>query len=60
MKLGWELLASGGAARLLAQNQAPVIEVADYTGSPKILNGRNKILHPAIHDGHRHWAAEPG
>jgi phosphoribosylaminoimidazolecarboxamide formyltransferase/IMP cyclohydrolase len=49
--LGWELIASGGTARLLSQNQIPVTEVAEYTGSPEILDGRVKTLHPAIHGG---------
>jgi phosphoribosylaminoimidazolecarboxamide formyltransferase/IMP cyclohydrolase len=49
--LGWELIASGGTAALLRENQAPVTEVADYTGSPEILGGRVKTLHPAIHGG---------
>ncbi len=49
--LGWELLASGGTARILTQNQIPVIEVAEYTGSPEILGGRVKTLHPAVHGG---------
>lgn len=49
--LGWELLASGGTARLLAENGLPVTEVADYTGSPEILGGRVKTLHPAVHGG---------
>jgi phosphoribosylaminoimidazolecarboxamide formyltransferase/IMP cyclohydrolase len=49
--LGWELLASGGTARLLDQNQVPVTEVAAYTGSPEILDGRVKTLHPSIHGG---------
>ncbi len=49
--LGWTLLASGGTAKLLRQNQVPVTEVADYTGSPEILGGRVKTLHPAIHGG---------
>ncbi len=49
--LGWTLLASGGTARLLRENQIPVTEVADYTGSPEILGGRVKTLHPAIHGG---------
>ncbi len=49
--LGWTLLASGGTARLLQQNNLPVTEVADYTGSPEILGGRVKTLHPAIHGG---------
>ncbi len=49
--LGWSLLASGGTAKLLRENQIPVTEVADYTGSPEILGGRVKTLHPAIHGG---------
>jgi len=49
--LGLTLLASGGTARLLRENSIAVIEVADYTGSPEILGGRVKTLHPAIHGG---------
>jgi len=49
--LGWTLLASGGTARLLRESGLPVTEVADYTGSPEILGGRVKTLHPAIHGG---------
>ncbi len=49
--LGWELLASGGTAKLLRENNIPVIEVAEYTQSPEILGGRVKTLHPAIHGG---------
>lgn len=50
-RLGWRLLASGGTAKLLKKNDLPVTEVADYTGSPEILGGRVKTLHPAIHGG---------
>ena len=49
--LGWTLLASGGTAKLLHENNIPVTEVADYTRSPEILGGRVKTLHPAIHGG---------
>jgi phosphoribosylaminoimidazolecarboxamide formyltransferase/IMP cyclohydrolase len=49
--LGWRLLASGGTAKLLRESQIPVTEVADYTGSPEVLGGRVKTLHPAIHAG---------
>jgi phosphoribosylaminoimidazolecarboxamide formyltransferase/IMP cyclohydrolase len=49
--LGWTLLASGGTAKLLRENGIPVTDVADYTGSPEILAGRVKTLHPAIHGG---------
>jgi phosphoribosylaminoimidazolecarboxamide formyltransferase/IMP cyclohydrolase len=50
-ELGWSLIASGGTARSLRENGLPVTEVADYTGSPEILGGRVKTLHPAIHGG---------
>ena len=49
--LGWTLLASGGTAKLLRENNIKVTEVADYTKSPEILGGRVKTLHPAIHGG---------
>lgn len=49
--LGWTLLASGGTARLLRENDISVTEVADYTRSPEILGGRVKTLHPAVHGG---------
>ena len=49
--IGWTLLASGGTAKLLHGNGLTVTEVADYTGSPEILGGRVKTLHPAIHGG---------
>ena len=46
-----ELLSTGGTARLLADNGVPVIEVADYTGFPEMMDGRLKTLHPKIHGG---------
>ncbi len=49
--LGWTLRASGGTAKTLRAADLPVTEVADSTGSPEILGGRVKTLHPAIHGG---------
>lgn len=49
--LGWKLIASGGTAKMLRDHSLPVTEVAEYTGSPEILDGRVKTLHPAIHGG---------
>ena len=49
--LGWNLLAAGGTAKLLHENNINVTEVADYTKSPELLGGRVKTLHPAIHGG---------
>ena len=50
-ELGVEILSTGGTAKLLADAEIPVIEVADYTGFPEMLDGRVKTLHPKIHGG---------
>ncbi len=49
--LGVEILSTGGTAKLLAQHRIPVVEVADHTRFPEMLDGRVKTLHPAIHGG---------
>ncbi len=49
--LGFQIISSGGTAKLLASNKIPVTTVATYTGFPEILNGRVKTLHPKIHGG---------
>jgi phosphoribosylaminoimidazolecarboxamide formyltransferase / IMP cyclohydrolase len=49
--LDYELVASGGTARLLRQTSLTVLDVAEVTGSPEMLGGRVKTLHPAIHGG---------
>jgi phosphoribosylaminoimidazolecarboxamide formyltransferase/IMP cyclohydrolase len=46
-----ELISTGGTAKALCDALIPVVEVADYTGSPEILDGRLKTLHPKIHGG---------
>ena len=46
-----EILSTGGSARALADADIPVIEVADHTGFPEIMDGRVKTLHPKIHGG---------
>jgi AICAR transformylase/IMP cyclohydrolase PurH len=48
---GVRLLSTGGTAKLLAQAGLKVTEVAKHTGSPEILDGRVKTLHPKIHGG---------
>ena len=48
---GVEILSTGGTAKLLAEKNIPVIEVADYTGFPEMLDGRVKTLHPKVHGG---------
>ena len=49
--LGVDLLSTGGTAKLLSASGVPVIEVADYTGFPEMMDGRLKTLHPKIHGG---------
>ena len=49
--LGVEIISTGGTARLLAENGVSVVEVADYTGFPEMLDGRLKTLHPKVHGG---------
>ena len=48
---GAELLSTGGTARFLREAGIPVKDVSDHTGSPEILDGRVKTLHPKIHGG---------
>ena len=48
---GVRLLSTGGTAKLLAEAGLAVTEVAQHTGSPEILDGRVKTLHPKIHGG---------
>jgi phosphoribosylaminoimidazolecarboxamide formyltransferase / IMP cyclohydrolase len=48
---GYELLSTGGTLRSLEQAGLPVTAVSDATGSPEILGGRVKTLHPNIHGG---------
>ncbi len=50
-QLGFELVASGGTARALAEAGVAHLEVAQVTGAPEMLEGRVKTLHPAIHGG---------
>jgi phosphoribosylaminoimidazolecarboxamide formyltransferase/IMP cyclohydrolase len=48
---GWEILSTGGTARALRDAGLDVIEVAEITGHPEMMNGRVKTLHPAVHAG---------
>jgi phosphoribosylaminoimidazolecarboxamide formyltransferase/IMP cyclohydrolase len=48
---GAELVSSGGTAAALRDAGIDVTDVADVTGSPEMLDGRVKTLHPAIHAG---------
>lgn len=47
----FDIISSGGTAQALKAAGVPVTKVSDYTGSPEILAGRVKTLHPKIHGG---------
>ena len=51
VRAGYQIISSGGTHSVLQAAGIPAIKVSDYTGSPEILNGRVKTLHPKIHGG---------
>jgi len=48
---GVELVSTGGTAKLLREAGLDVVDVADITGVPEMMDGRVKTLHPKIHGG---------
>jgi phosphoribosylaminoimidazolecarboxamide formyltransferase/IMP cyclohydrolase len=48
-ELGFELVSTGGTAKLLASSGLPVTQVSTETGFPEIMDGRVKTLHPKVH-----------
>ncbi len=48
---GVEILSTGGTAKLLREAGIAVIDVAEHTGFPEMMDGRIKTLHPKIHGG---------
>ena len=51
VRSGYQIISSGGTHAVLQAEGIPVMRVSDYTGSPEILDGRVKTLHPKIHGG---------
>ena len=49
--MGIEILSTGGTARALRDAGIPVKDVSEHTGSPEMLDGRVKTLHPKVHGG---------
>jgi phosphoribosylaminoimidazolecarboxamide formyltransferase / IMP cyclohydrolase len=47
--LGVEILSTGGTASALREAGVDPTEVSAFTGSPEILDGRVKTLHPRLH-----------
>ena len=51
VRIGFELVSTGGTARTLREAGLPVTDVAAVTGFPEMLDGRVKTLHPRVHAG---------
>jgi len=50
-KRGVEILSTGGTAKAIQESGVKVMEISDFTGSPEMLDGRVKTLHPKVHGG---------
>ena len=48
---GYTLISSGGTHKVISEADIAVMKVSEYTGSPEILSGRVKTLHPKVHGG---------
>ena len=51
VKLGWEIVSTGGTAKTIADAGVAVTRIDDLTGFPEMLDGRVKTLHPVVHGG---------
>ncbi len=47
--MGWQIVSTGGTARLLRESGVEVADVSSVTEHPEVFDGRVKTLHPAIH-----------
>ncbi len=50
-ELGYEVVSTGGTARVCGRMGSAVTGVSDVTGFPECLDGRVKTLHPSDHAG---------
>lgn len=49
--LGFEIISTGGTAKVLEDADIKVTSIGDMTGFPECLDGRVKTLHPKVHAG---------
>lgn len=49
--LGWEIVSTGGTAKVLQEAGVKVTGISQVTNFPEILEGRVKTLHPNVHGG---------
>src|SRR5207248_6787516 len=57
--MGVELISTGGTAKLLSDSGIAVKDFSEITGSPEMLDGRVKTLHPKVHGGILHRREDP-
>ncbi len=50
-RYGVELISTGGTAKAINEVGLKVVDVADLTGFPEMMDGRVKTLHPKVHGG---------
>ncbi len=50
-ELSFEILSTGGTAKAIREGGVSVRDVSDFTGSPEVMDGRVKTLHPRVHGG---------
>ena len=50
-KFGFEIISTGGTAKVLKDAGIQVIGISEITGFPECLDGRVKTLHPNVHAG---------
>jgi len=48
---GVEIVSTSGTLEVLREAGIPVVNIADFTGMPELLDGRVKSLHPRVHAG---------
>jgi phosphoribosylaminoimidazolecarboxamide formyltransferase/IMP cyclohydrolase len=58
-ELGYTILSTGGTAKTLRDAGIKVCDVSEYTGSPEIMDGRVKTLHPKVHGAILYDRANP-
>ncbi|MBD3403661.1 bifunctional phosphoribosylaminoimidazolecarboxamide formyltransferase/IMP cyclohydrolase [candidate division GN15 bacterium] len=48
---GIEIISTGGTLEKIKESGIPAVSVRSFTGSPEVMEGRVKTLHPKIHAG---------
>lgn len=57
--MGVEIISTGGTSALLRKSGITTKDISTFTGSPEILAGRVKTLHPKVHGGLLYLREDP-